>query len=89
MSAEIEALKATAQSIVTLILHDDRKGAAALVEECIYPDGLALVLADLVTYVHRSWCHVAARALDTPPPSELDIVDQWQHILLNVEARTT
>lgn len=83
----MEALKATAQSIVTLILHDDRKGAAALVEECIYPDGLALVLADLVTYVHRSWFHVSARALGAPPPDSRDLVDQWQHILLDIEAR--
>ena len=83
----MDDLRATAQAVVTLILHGDRAAASDLALGHRHPGILALVLADLVTYVHTSWFHVSARALGAPPPDSRDLVDQWQHILLDIEAR--
>lgn len=85
---EINEAKDVAQQVVTLILHGDRSGASDLVLEFDHPPLLALVLADLLTYVHHSWFTVCAtRAGITTPATPQDLVEQWQAILLDIAER--
>lgn len=78
----IDAGRDAAQQAVTAALHGDRDIASDIVRE--HPDllTLALVLVDLVAYVHTSWAWATGMSMESRNESWAELmadVEEWRH----------
>lgn len=78
MTLSIPAARDTAQQVVTLLLHSEREEAFEIAQDFDDHLVLALVLADLVAYVHHRW----ARALDMDKEAQ---AGAWHSLMVDVE----
>lgn len=74
----IDTARDAAQQVVTACIHGDRSSAVDIAQE--YPDQLvlALVLADLVAFVHHKW----GRAVGF---DQAQIREGWAELMADVE----
>lgn len=78
MTLSIPAARDVAQQVVTCLIHGDRDRGVDLAVEFEDPLVLALVLADLVAYVHYRW----SRAVDFDDDQR---EGAWADLLVDIE----